>query len=296
MLNLTPQTIKALKAVKVASKAGSALPKPITARDKKLYYSGDDIELFMDGGENFLDGAAYSHKHLREGYIEKADDPLNVPDYSKEITNEKNPTAQISTNALKALLVHVARDNRRPKLCGIHFDRRNAVSTDGHTMIMQEIVSTIDHATIPTATVKLALKLFRGLVKITRVETSRLGVEKYALTSPSSSTTIVTKALDERYADYEKVAPAKASKKITVQIPDVDYLRDLIKRNTLDSNYEKIEIPMGDQFFDAYILVKIVDSGFTHLELGKFGDPATAICDIKRTGLAMGLNIQGNKL
>lgn len=195
--------------------------------------------------------------------LDKAEDFPTIPT-APSTTTVTIPAAQLK-GLINATLFAVSKDELRPAMCGIRFEKGNVVATDSHRMAICETDIDLEFI-LPASSARAILSAFPDDGDLTLSQSNKF------VTIAHGDTTLIATKIDERYPDWSAVVPVSNPFKLTVNPAT---LSDALNRLLLTANNSApvIVFDLGQECSISAQDVDFNKAGFEFLEGTYEGDP-----------------------
>lgn len=143
--------------------------------------------------------------------------------------------SDVIKNAINSTLFATSKDDLRPAMCGIFFDKDKVVSTDAHKLVRVDLEQPLNiNAILPGNACRfLALTISDNIT---------IATSKTNLFATWGNCTFSTRLVDERYPDYNAVIPNTHNSRIIIE---TKHFIDILSRLALTSNKQTSQIKLS---------------------------------------------------
>jgi len=193
---------------------------------------------------------------------------LDANDFPTQLTPAEETTeieSDLLKDAINSTLFATSKDDLRPAMCGIYFDRDKVVATDAHRLVRFEAEQDLNiNAILPHNACSFLSRVINSVVEVSTSNTT--------LFAKWDNYTFSTRLVDERYPDYNAVIPTSHTSKIIVE---TKHLIEVVSRLLLTSNKQthQIRLSLGEECFASSADVDYNTEGVEQIQCQYEGEP-----------------------
>jgi DNA polymerase III subunit beta len=178
-----------------------------------------------------LDCGLYYKEGIAAGFYIKDTglNPDDFPDFDKQKLGKRLAELTLDAHGIAALEFvsrAMSTEITRYYLCGVCFNKKHMVATDGHMLHMVNVKTKLEgNAVIPSKTVKMIAALF----KETRANCASVAFYEKYMSASIGGCTITSKLIDGTYPDYMRVIPTEFEKAGRIDIAEFVRIAQKVK-------------------------------------------------------------------